>query len=57
MTNHVWTWRELGTALFGDARLPQPALTIAQDLSAPSDQSLTNVYEGNLGGLHAARRF
>ncbi len=57
MTDHLWIWRELGTAQFGDARLTQRAMTIAQDLSAHPDQSLASIYEGNWGGLHAAYRF
>ena len=56
-TDHLWIWRELGTAQFGDARLTQRAMTIAQDLSGHPDQSLASIYEGNLGGLHAAYRF
>jgi len=57
ITNNLWIMRELGDARFGDARLTQRAMTIAQDLSAHPDQSLASIYEGNLGGLHAAYRF
>ena len=57
MSNDPWIFRELGQANFGDARLTQRAMIIAQDLMEHPDLSLASIYQGNLGALHGAYRF
>lgn len=52
-----WVFRELGLALFGDARLTARALRLASDLAAHPDLSLSSVYQSDWAGLKAGYRF
>lgn len=52
-----WVFRELGLALFGDARLTARALRLASDCAAHPDLSLSSVYQSDWAGLKAGYRF
>ena len=52
-----WVFRELGPAVFGDARLTARVLRLASDLAAHPALSLASTYEGNWAGLKAGYRF
>ena len=52
-----WVFRELGLALFGDARLTARSLRLASDLAAHPGLSLASLYESDWAGLKAGYRF
>jgi len=52
-----WVFRELGLALFGDARLTARALRLASDLAAHPDLALSSIYRSDWAGLKAGYRF
>jgi hypothetical protein len=52
-----WVFRELGLALFGDARLTARALRLASDLAAHPGLPLSSLYESDWAGLKAGYRF